>query len=317
MTLNQNLYFMSLVGALAGLASWAIGVWIPIVWPMAQENYWLAESINLVLIGLLIGAFCIAFADHWSDKGKTVMRPVVGALGGALAGILSSLTSNTIHLSLLQQNQFPWWLVTLGWLLNGAFAGATIGFIKYGFLMRRVLLSMLGGGFGAGLGGTVLHFGGEFLPYLAHAVGLVLTGGGISFGSTYAVRVLRGGALKLARMDDPHVAEVFSGKQQEWELLSNDYYLFGKALTAKVRQYIHIPDVYMANYHAYIYESNRVFYLKAHEENQDASGKPVFALNRKRRNSIIEIINAVALEDGDEILMGRTWFLFLLRGRSG
>jgi hypothetical protein len=51
MGLARNLYFMGLVGALAGLICWTIAVWIPEVASVPQELFWLIDLIQLTLLG--------------------------------------------------------------------------------------------------------------------------------------------------------------------------------------------------------------------------------------------------------------------------
>ena len=73
MGLARNLYFMGLVGALAGLICWSIAVWIPEVASVPQELFWLIDHIQLTLLGALIGGLTVGFSDHWAGE-KVLLR---------------------------------------------------------------------------------------------------------------------------------------------------------------------------------------------------------------------------------------------------
>jgi len=73
MGLARNLYFMGLVGALAGLICWSLAVWIPEVASVPQELFWLIDLIQLTLLGALIGGLTVGFSDHWAGE-KVVWR---------------------------------------------------------------------------------------------------------------------------------------------------------------------------------------------------------------------------------------------------
>ena len=89
MNLKQTVYFMTLVGAVAGLCCWflqatigdfAVGV------GQAQQNL-----IGATLMGALIGGLTVGFADHWSSDRVVVKWVVAGTVLGALAGIVGGL----------------------------------------------------------------------------------------------------------------------------------------------------------------------------------------------------------------------------------
>ena len=63
MGLARNLYFMGLVGALAGLICWGIVVWIPEAVSIPQELFWLVDLTQLTVLGALIGGMTVGFSD--------------------------------------------------------------------------------------------------------------------------------------------------------------------------------------------------------------------------------------------------------------
>ena len=47
MGVARNLYFMGLVGALAGLICWSVAVWVPEAVSVPQELFWLIDLIQV------------------------------------------------------------------------------------------------------------------------------------------------------------------------------------------------------------------------------------------------------------------------------
>jgi hypothetical protein len=309
---------MSMVGALGGLISWGAAPLILSISGLSrvqQENYWIAEIIDLVMIGLFIGALCIGFTDYWAERKVSFWRLVEGAAGGCLAGVLGGVLFFAIRVKWVGEKN-PLLVALLGWIITGASIGLVLGLVKYGFLFRRVSLSLLGGAMGAAAGGSIALSFGEFLPYLTHALGLMITGCGVAFGSTAALVIMRNAQIKFMRSDDPDVENYFITRKREWDLHRGDRYLFGRNKHGiEWGQYIHIPDKGIAQLHAEIYEANGLFYLSAHNENLGPSGS-VFTLRLMRLNIPRDVDSKKQLENDDEIIMGSSRFRFSFRGRN-
>ena len=74
-SLKQTVYFMTLVGGIAGLACWFVLSLIVLASPALNR-----DSVNYPLLGAFIGGLCIAFSDHWfGDRvvGRFVLVGVV------------------------------------------------------------------------------------------------------------------------------------------------------------------------------------------------------------------------------------------------
>src|SRR5262245_22562261 len=117
----RSIYFMGLVGALAGLICWGIVVWIPEVVSVPQELFWIVDLVQLTLLGALIGGMTIGFSDHWAGEkvllrwlaAGTSMGLVFGGIGAVLVALLS-------HYSVTNAG---WNERVLGWALGGSLIG--------------------------------------------------------------------------------------------------------------------------------------------------------------------------------------------------
>lgn len=322
MRFEEKLYKMSLIGAAGGLLSWAVRPVMPLLIPrlqnIPQELYWISDFVDLLLIGMFIGALYMSFDGHIEAQKTSFWRVLAGGVGGFFAGVFGGLL-----LYWLWQKWAGHWLVSiLAWAITGASIGFVMGAIKHGLSLRRVLLSLVGGSVGAAIGGGASLALGEPVPYLSHAFGLMIAGAGVAFGSTAAEVIMRKALIKFTGSDDPQVASYFEERSQEWPLIRRDKYLWGRASgipkSKKYTQYIHTPDENMAQHHAVVHEENKGFYLSPHKDNTSPEGVryPLY-ISRSRHESLIKVAKKEMLESGDEILMGNTRFLFLLRGRNG
>src|SRR5262245_66016951 len=91
MSPSRRIYFMVLVGALAGLLCWGIVVWVPEFFTWRQEQFWLIDLINLACLGGLLGGMTVGFSDQWSGE-RVVTRWVArGTLMGVVFGDVVAL----------------------------------------------------------------------------------------------------------------------------------------------------------------------------------------------------------------------------------
>ena len=79
MSLYQTLYFMSLVGGIAGLLSWALVTLVSAL-IVNQTLFALSDVISATLLGGFIGAFTVAFSDRWAGNRGVPRWIVSGAL---------------------------------------------------------------------------------------------------------------------------------------------------------------------------------------------------------------------------------------------
>lgn len=340
LTDKEMRYRMCLAGAVAGLASWFIGVWIPflvtlpesgrpltdllspglvagVLGALPQDDGWVFEVLDASLIGLFIGAFFGIFASRlWGEKLLTVqalLRLLIGVVGGGLAGALGVALS--FRPRWLWLGEWPRAGILLAWCLTGAFVGLVIGLLKYKLLLRYVWLTLLGGLVGAAGGGALLLFGGAFIPHF-RSVGLMGTGFAICLCATLAPHIARRATLKFVKSDNPTVDDLLRG--QEWELWENMRYLFGRAESADQPGhqtfYVLIKDRSIWSRHALIQWIEGAWRLSAHDDNLDPQGTPL----RKLEVGVppAPVIGQHELQDGDVILMGQTRFLFLLRKKA-
>ena len=321
MTSVQTLYFMGLVGSLAGLLSWSVGAWIPLFFPIARDSIWSIEIMDSALVGSVIGLLCVAFADHWSGRRIRVHRFLIGFSSGGAGGTLGTFAHIYVRNNMLAGLPHEF-VAAFSWILPGALIGLTIGMIRSGLFLRRLVVSLFCGGSGAAIGATSVLVLGESHPFASHAAGLMLTGLGISLGSTSAIYLVRRATLRLVHYDDSNVGSGL--RSQEWELLRDDRYDFVSAEVTGGSErcdQVRISDPEIRGRIASLREAGGEFYLQPHPENRDASGKAIYPLEVKRVDGSdwemldpSELADGVALRNGDLVRMGRTWFRFTLRG---
>ncbi|MGH9854998.1 MAG: VWA domain-containing protein, partial [Blastocatellia bacterium] len=205
--------------------------------------------------------------------------------------------------------------IILAWLLTGAFVGLVISLIKYKWLFRYVALSLLGSLIGAILGGCLLVLGGEIIPHF-RSVGLMLTGFSICLCSTLAVKIASRATLKYVGSSDPKAEPLPKGC--EWDLLENVKYLFGRAEKRNHSrhgvQFIPVKDPIMAPKHALIRCEDGTFKLTAHEDNVAGDGVLKRDLEAGLPRKTFD--GQHTLQDGHEILMGQTHFVFKTRPKT-
>ncbi|MCI0421693.1 MAG: FHA domain-containing protein [Acidobacteria bacterium] len=310
MGLARNLYFMALVGALAGLMCWSLAVWAPEALSFPQELFWLIDLIHLTLLGALIGGLTVGFSDHWAGE-KVLLRwlaagTAMGLLFGALAALLAAL------LPRFWTTTSGWGERVLGWALAGSLIGLGIGLRWSNVNKRRALHAWLGGGAGGFLGGVLFASMGSRAADFFQAAGFIFTGMGISCGVAAAPVLMRQGTLHFIESDDPRTQKKYAAQRKTWELQKGDRYVLGslgadKTATLYSQEVqVFLPDEAVAPRHAILTGRGGRFYLERHPESLDPQGFFQFTLQVRGR----DLDRAEALQAGDEILIGSTRLRF-------
>jgi hypothetical protein len=310
MGLARNLYFMGLVGALAGLICWGIVVWVPEAVSIPQELFWLVDLTQLTLLGALIGGMTVGFSDHWAGE-KVLFRWLVagtsmGLLFGGIAALLAALLSHYWVTS------SGWGERVVAWLLGGSLIGLGIG-LRWSNVNRwRALHALFGGASGGLLGGVLFASMGNRAADLFQAAGLIVTGMGISCGVTAAPVLMRQGTLQFIQSSDPRTEKKYVPQQKTWELQKGDRYVLGslgadKTATLYSQEVqVFLPDDAVAPRHAILTERNGRFYIERHPESMDPTGFFNHVLQVAGR----ELEGAQVLHSGDEIMVGGTRLRF-------
>ena len=130
MNLKQTVYFMALVGALAGFACWNIQVWLSDFLTGGQERIWLGVAISATLMGAFIGGMTVAFADHWTSERVVPTWVIAGIVLGAVAGLLTGLVYIPLQNQLVRpaETQAASFVGSvLPWLIAGGLIGLFVG----------------------------------------------------------------------------------------------------------------------------------------------------------------------------------------------
>src|SRR5712692_9218802 len=90
MSLYQTLYFMSLVGGIAGLLSWALTALLSAV-IVNHGSAAISDLLSAMILGGFIGGFTVAFSDKWSGSRVIARWVVSGTVIGIGAGLAAGL----------------------------------------------------------------------------------------------------------------------------------------------------------------------------------------------------------------------------------
>jgi len=312
MSLKQTVYFMALVGAIAGLCCWLLQLWIGDLEIITGQ-----ASLGILvttIMGALIGGLTVGFSDHWSSERAVARWVAVGVALGGLAGIVSGMLSLPILSNVIQANSSGLGSAVgrpLTWLIAGGLIGLVIGLRWFGVNRLRSVHALLGGLVGGGLGGVVFTFlGGENLFF--QALAYMLTGMGITLGVTLAPVLLRDGVLHFISSADPRAQNKYGSPQQEWVVQEGDRFVIGsqgseRNMTLYGRPVdIYVPDAMVAKRHAVLFAKGKRFYLQQHSENVGPQGQPLATLQVNNAN----VVSTRELRDGDEIVLGQTMLRF-------
>ncbi len=262
-SLKQTVYFMTLVGGIAGLACWFVLSLIVLVSPVLNR-----DSVNYPLLGAFIGGLSVGFNDHWLGDRVVGRFVVVGVVVGILAGAIGGLVAWPIGDNFGQYQLFA---RALAWMIAGALIGFAIGLRWYFVNKSRVLHGLMGGLFGGLLGGMaqaslIKLIGGP--P--AQALGLMLTGAGIGCAISLAPILLRQGILEFDTSSDLNVLRKYAQNRKEWDLHDGGKYIIGSLgpshsqtiFTPEVQ--IFVPDKLVTQRHAILLSKRGRYYLEPH-----------------------------------------------------
>jgi hypothetical protein len=309
MSLAQSLYFMSLVGGMAGLFSWALATLV-IFLVDTQKSPWLSDMTSVVVLGGLIGGLTVGFNDKWSGDRVRLRWIVSGALIGVCAGLVAGVIKIPIANRLAQGYPVVSRLTT--WMIAGALIGLGLGLRWVSVNRMRAAHALVGGLAGGATGGAVFVSLGSAIPDLSLALGFVLTGVGISFGITFAPIFLRDGLIQFISSADPRAQSKYGRSRKQWEVQDGDSYMIGsQGKDFSQTRYrpeidIFIPDASIAARHARLYGKDGRFYLARHADVANEAGLARYVLRIGGRT----VTGFRELHDSDDILIGRTALSF-------
>lgn len=315
MGLYQTLYFMSLVGGVAGLFSWAATGLIAAALTN-QTEIWTSDLIAATILGGSIGGLTVAFSDRWSGN-RIVPRWIIS---GVLLGLAAGAIAGTVQIPITKHlaAQAPMLNRLIVWMLVGSFIGFALG-LRWVHLNRaRVAHAYIGGLAGGALGGMIFAGLGSRVPDLSQAVGFVFVGVGICFGVTLAPILLRDGVLQFISSGDARAQMKFGRSKKEWELHQGDSYVIGsRNQSTNQTRYrpeveIFVPDATIAAHHAVLFGKEGKFYLARHPDAGGQAGLARYVVRVRGKT----VTSSFELRDTDDILIGRTALKFATKRPS-
>lgn len=317
MSLKQTIYFMALVGAIAGLTTWAVQSWIAdLTVGLNQAEF---NIIVTTLMGASIGGLTVWFADRWSAERIVIQWVAAGLVLGAVAGFVGGLLYLPILFGVIRGN--PSGLGSslgrpLTWLIAGGLIGLVTGLRWFGVNRLRSVHALVGGLAGGAVGGALFTFLGS--DEIFQALAFMISGMGITLGVTLAPVLMRDGVLQFISSADPRAQNKYGSPQQEWVVQEGDRFIIGsqgsdRNMTMYARPVdVYLPDAMVAKRHAVLFAKSKRFYIQQHPENVGPQGQPLAALQVNNAN----VTGTRELRDGDEIVMGQTLLKFSSRKQA-
>lgn len=263
---KQTVYFMTLVGGIAGLIGW--GVSRLLSFALDVNNDWVTV-INFSTLGAFIGALTIGFNDKWLSERVVPRWVLTGAAAGMVAGAGGGLLSLLIQASapgippLLER--------PLSWMITGALIGFAISMRWFSVNRNRVLHGLIGGLFGGMLGGLVYWLiGGVVRQDVTQALGYMITGGGITCGISLAPILFRKAVLEFVTSGDRKVVAKYARSRKEWEIHHGGKYVIGSLTAAHTHTMftpevqIFIPDQLVEEKHAVLLSKGGKYFVEPH-----------------------------------------------------
>ncbi len=312
MSLYQTLYFMSLVGGMAGLFSWVLTALVSAVF-VNQPTAWASDLIAATILGGFVGGLTVAFSDRWSGSRVMPRWVVSGTLIGISAGLVAGLVQIPITNNLGEAA--PILSRLIAWMLAGSFIGFGLGLRWMQVNRARVAHAFAGGLIGGALGGLIFVGLGASVPDLSQALGFVSVGVGICFGVTLAPILLRDAVVQFISSGDARAQSKFGRSHKEWEIQQGDSYVIGSQSQDLSRSRyrpeveVFIPDVAIATRHAILFGKSGRFYLARHPDAADPAALARFQLRVRGKT----VLSSQELRDADDILVGRTALKFVTR----
>lgn len=312
MSLYQTLYFMSLVGGMSGLFSWAI-VRLAEALLTSQQGAWVSDLITTSILGAFIGGLTVAFSDRYSGNRVTPRWVVSGSLIGLLSGAIAGLIQIPITSRLATSAPLATRLIA--WMIAGSFIGLGLGLRWVHVNKMRAAHAYVGGLIGGLLGGAIFAELGSSIADFSQALGYVVVGVGICSGVTLAPILLRDGVLQFISSGDATAQMKFGNKKKEWELQQGDSYTIGSTNQDRnLTRYrpeieIFIPDAAMAPRHAILFGKEGRFYLTRHPDVGGQAGLARYVMRVRGKT----VTNSQELFNSDDILIGRTALRFVTR----
>jgi hypothetical protein len=318
MSLKQTVYFMALVGAIAGLICWAIQGFIADLanFSISQAQF---TIIVTTIMGMLIGGMTVGFADKWTSDRVVAKWVFMGVLLGGAAGLVGGLLYLPILFSVIQGSPSRVGAMIglpLTWLIAGGLIGLVTGLRWANINKLRSVHALIGGLIGGGIGGLIFGFLASDMVF--QALAFMISGMGITLGVTLAPVLMRDGVLLFISSADPRAQNKYGSPQQQWLVQEGDRFVIGsQGSDRNATMYgrpvdVYIPDAMVAKRHALLYAKDKRFYLQQHENNIGPQGQPLSALQVNNAN----VASTRELQDGDEIVLGQTLLKFTSRRQA-
>ena len=309
MNLYRGLFFATLVGTLAGLATSLLSE-LSMILAAGSGLAWLPDTLTLVLFGVLVAVALFAHFDrvllgsvHGSSIGYGLL---FGSVAAALAAVLAVALMRGIAPTA------PTLARVAVWSLCFSMIGLGLG-LRWAKSNRARVLHTYAGGLAGGLvGGLVFVL---FAPHLSagiHMSALMLAGAGTGFGAGIAPVLVREGRMRFVSSGDARAQNKLGKVRTQWDLNVEDSYVLGSAFTSsggtRFQQGadIVIPDAAIAPRHAVVFSKDGRFFIARHPDASGPEGVAKFVLRIKGKT----VMTSQELHPDDDLLIGRTALRF-------
>ena len=262
---QQTIWEMSLVGALAGVICWFI--WSLVQIPRAIDAVYY-DLLAFTLLGALIGGLSVGINDRRLGDAIIPLWVLIGAIAGGLAGAAGGWIARFLREAMIDA---PFTADLLSWLIAGGLIGFGISLRWWQVNRARVFNGLIGGMAGGLFGGLAYVLPANLIGGdNSQAIGMALTGLGITAFISLAPILTRQGVLEFVNSADPATQKRYKNARKQWEIHSGEKYVIGRLSASQSTTMlspelqIYIPDHLVEPRHAILISRDRRFYLEPH-----------------------------------------------------
>ena len=309
MSLYKNLYFATLVGALAGLTTWGASSLLLISFGV-ERSPWIPDATVVGVLGVLLAWSVLMYADRAAGKPMRWSNLGWALLLGAGSATVAALVIWQLQARI--QVESPAVFRLAAWALSGSLIAMGIGLRWIKSNRARVLHTYAGGLVGGLAGGLIFTFLGPHSPELCQAFALMLTGAGTGFGSALCPALASDGAVQFISSGDARAQSKFGRTGKQWLLEFGESYVLGSVATedtgSRFQQGadIFVPDSMLCPRHAVLFSKDGRYFIARHPDAGGPAGIAKFVLRVRGKT----VTTSQELHASDDILVGRTALRF-------
>jgi len=216
----------------------------------------------------LIGGLSVGINDRRLGDTIIPLWVLIGVIAGGLAGAAGGWIARFLREAMIDA---PFTADMLSWLIAGGLIGFGISLRWWQVNRSRIFNGLLGGMAGGLFGGLAYLLPANLIGGdNSQAIGMALTGLGITAFISLAPILTRQGVLEFVNSADPATQKRYKQARKQWEIHSGEKYVIGRLSASQSTTMlspelqIYIPDHLAEPRHAILISRDRRFYIEPH-----------------------------------------------------